>query len=161
MFVIKELDYNFLPVAKCVEILEKFIVQNKLSNVIMLAHSKGGKITKYFLDSSTFADKVQSCINIATPYQGTVISHLGGRSLTELNPKSDFIKILNHKNENNHKILNLYPKVDNYVVPNTSLILEGAINVCIDVIGHVRILDSDRTLLEIKSFLELHTSEVE
>jgi hypothetical protein len=53
----------------------------------------------------------------------------------------------------NHKVFALYPTLDNHVLPNKNLLLPGAHNIQIDVVGHTRILTSAKTLATISQII--------
>lgn len=150
--VINELNYNHLPIKKCSEIVEKYIEDNKLKDVILLSHSKGGIMGKYFLDNSKLSSNVKCLISIATPYKGSFLSCLRILYLNEFSPKSEIINSLK-KPINGNKILNLYPIIDTLIIPNKANICYGAKNICINTIGHARVLESKQTQEEIIKFL--------
>jgi len=64
-------------------------------------------------------------------------------------PNSEIIQNVLSENKNNGKIINFYPSLDNHVVPNKDLILEGAKNIEMKVVGHTRILEDEELLNEI------------
>lgn len=111
------------------------------NEIILISHSKGGLVAKYFIDTSSQAKKIKYSISIATPYKGTLFGKLKFHGLHEVEPNSRFINCLS-STENNAKIINFYPKFDNHVIPNNNLTLEGANNIKINVNGHTRILTS-------------------
>jgi len=51
------------------------------------------------------------------------------------------------------KIYNIYPTFDNLVIPNSSLKLDNARNIKIDIVGHTRILESKELLNELDKIL--------
>lgn len=147
----KQLKINTASVITNANILEEFISENNLKNITLISHSKGGLIAKYFLDHSKYSKKVDKVISIATPYGGTYFSFLIGN--IELSPISKTIKNINKNRSSCKKIVNIYPAFDNHVIPNKNLLLEGAINIKIGIVGHTRILVSDATINEISKHI--------
>lgn len=144
--VIHELDSNFVPIQKATEIVSDYIKKNELTDVILLAHSKGGIIAKRVLDS--LPEKIiQKIITISVPYHGTFWGYGYFLRLKEMQPASEIIRSTLKETKNNSRIYNYYSQIDNNVIPNKSAILEGARNMQIGVIGHTRIL-RDISLLE-------------
>lgn len=149
VLTLEELGNNTMKVAQGAKILENFLRHNKLSNVTIIAHSKGGLIAKYFIDNSQLRSKVEKIISISTPYKGSIMAYLIGDK--DMFPDSEVIR--NFKVNNNSIFTQLYPLFDNHVIPNRSLILEGANNIKISEIGHTRILFSTITLKIIDNLL--------
>lgn len=151
--VIQKLTYNFRSLATSVDLLKEHIEKQGLKNVILLSHSKGGLVAKQYMD--TFTDNnVSLSISIATPYHGTPLAHIWIFSLKELIPNSQTIKQILYNTKNNHKILNIYAKIDNIIGSSKKPILPRAENVMIDVTGHTKILEDKQTLTSIRRFLK-------
>ena len=155
VYHIKKLDRNFITLAEGVKIIKQFILENNLEEVVLLSHSKGGLIGKYLIDDTEVNTYIKCSISIATPYHGSILGRLRWLSLYELMPNALHYKTMHLTTENNYKIFNLYPRIDNHVIPNRNLILKGANNIQIDVIGHSRIMGSEKTFKEIKKIFNL------
>jgi hypothetical protein len=134
---------KFASLSLCAEIVNNFISHNKLSDVVLVSHSKGGLIAHKILSNP----KIVSSISLATPYGGTLIGCLYFGNLWEMRPP------LNLNIKYNHKVFALYPTLDNHVLPNKNLLLPGAHNIQIDVVGHTRILTSAKTLATISQII--------
>lgn len=143
--VVKELKRNTAPVEEQMKFVEKYVSQNKLKNLIIISHSKGGIIARYLLNSSPASESVTRIITIASPHQGTKFAKLKILNLTELIPQSKLLKQLSKQNYLS-KITNIYPSFDSTVIPNENLILEGASNIKLKTAGHTKILESKETL---------------
>lgn len=146
IYVVDTLGRNTSPIKADVEKVKQFIDTKKLDNIIFLTHSKGGIIAKFVIDDLRYASRVKQSISIACPYGGTIWGYLRIFLLAELMPESTIPKQIMNSPERNSKIINFYPKLDNHVIPNKNLILPGAKNICINVIGHTRILEAEATL---------------
>jgi len=151
--VIGKLNHNRLSISKSSRIVEEYIQKHKLKNIIFISHSKGGIIAKYFIDHSIDNRLVKYSISIATPYKGSWLGYLKLLFLYELLPSSKILKGL--KQENNYRFLNIYAKLDNHIIPSKNAILSGAKNVCINIVGHTRILEAMETIQEIQKFLDI------
>ncbi len=145
------LEPNTYPIQSGVSKVEEYINKQGLKKVILLAHSKGGIVAQILLTNPTINKKIQLVFNLAVPNQGTLWGWAYFMNLKELLPYSQIIKSLPKFNP---KVINIYPKVDNHVIPNKSLILQGAQqNICIDIVGHTRILESEKTCKAIEQHL--------
>lgn len=141
--ILKDIGTNTQTIKKSVVDLENYIRKTKLKKFNIICHSKGGLIAAYFLKTSKLANTANKVISIATPYKGSIFAKLfDSDSFVE----SEVIKEVNSNPYGNERIINLYPAFDNHVVPNKNLVLSGAHNYKIDIVGHTRILTSQKTL---------------
>lgn len=146
IFLVNSLGRNAGPIETSITIVKDFIENNQLQDIILLSHSKGGIIAKILLDDPKYSKIIKQSICVAVPYGGSILGYLNIFSLNQLSPKSDIIKRINCSNGENLKVINIYPKLDNHVIPNKSLFLDGAKNIRIDIIGHTRILETKATI---------------
>lgn len=153
--VLQKLGNNIAKIEKCSKILEEYLIENEIKNATIICHSKGGIIAKYFLTTSKYRDRVSKVTSISSPFKGTYLGYLNLFNVSEMAPSSKIIKNLEQQRLVNKKFINLYSKVDEIVIPNENLVLEGTRNVKIDVVGHIRILDSEKTLNVIEKILSL------
>lgn len=137
------------PILKIVDEISQFINDYQLENIIIVVHSKGGIVARNLLNIDY--SNINKIINIAVPNNGTIFGYLNIHNLHELKPKSSQLKALDDAKTD--KIINIYPKFDNHVIPNSSLYLKGANNVEIDIVGHTRLLESKETLNVIEKIL--------
>lgn len=137
--------------------IEAFIKQSNLNNLIFVSHSRGGLIAKLLVDTNPdIAQTTKRLIAISTPWQGTKLGYLHFGNLYEVKPNSKVIqKVLKNKS-NLGKITNLYPKLDNHVIPNNHLLLADCDNHEINVVGHTKILEVQETLEIIQKILLEH-----
>lgn len=149
---INELGYKIhtIPNFSSIETIEQ--IHNKLEDkiksmqkkdLILLSYSKGGIVAKHFIDNSKHTKDIKLSISLATPYLGSKLAVTKLHNIHELKPNSHMIKKINAHEQHLEKIINFYPKFDNHVIPNKSLILKGAKNIKINVNGHTRILVSE------------------
>ena len=135
--------------------LHAFIEKSKLSNVILIAHSKGGLVGKHYLIHHNKNNKVVKLIAIATPFSGSYIAKIvGTRAIKELHPESESIKELKSATEVNRAITSIFPKSDNHIWHDNQSFLENGKNIVLKVSGHHRILDSKELIKVIRRELE-------
>ncbi len=134
------------PIQKLTKSIENFIQKENLKKFYILAHSKGGIVAKFFMDSnSKSSNNLLKCLTIATPWQGTEFAHIKIANTKELQPKSKLLKKINNS-KNKEKIVNIYGEIDNVIIPNKNLHLPGAKNIQLPIIGHLSILSNALTL---------------
>jgi predicted alpha/beta hydrolase family esterase len=149
--IIKKLGNNLKPVAKGAADIAEYIKANDLKNVVLIGHSKGALNAIYVLKNLDIAKNIKIVITIASPFKGIKLCKFHPIA-RELEPESIFMK---HyiKGIDPKKIINLYPSVDSLVIPNKSLEWNKVINKQIDVFGHIRVVESDQTISEIRAIL--------
>lgn len=151
--VIPELTYSTQKISECVTLLHAYVQNNALTEVIVLAHSKGGIVAKQYVDN--YPTEVKKVISISTPFQGTAVGHLRLWNLKELIPHSPTLQSILSATTHNSKIVNLYARIDNHILPNKYAVLPGAINIEIPVVGHTRILEHAQTSKTIQHYLHI------
>lgn len=135
------------PVKEIAGLVVEDLKLKKIDSLFFLSHSKGGLVAKFILDNyPKINSKVIKSISIASPYGGSVLGYFRYLSAGELVPHSLLMTELASRTDNNHKIVALYPKKDNHVIPNSNLLLKGAKNICLPTIGHTLILEDPRTI---------------
>ena len=150
VYVIPKLKHNLLSIPKSAKIVEEIIDENKLRNVILVTHSKGGLIGKYLLMHLIDKGKIKGMIAIATPFAGSSLAKLiSHHSFKELAEGSEIIDNLKSHQEVNSKIISLYPEFDNQIMKENSSFLAGAENIKIDVKGHHKIIFDKDTQMKI------------
>jgi triacylglycerol lipase len=144
--VLQELGRNTFKIAMCSRILENYIQEKSIKNAVVICHSKGGVITKYFLIHSKQAKNIKGVISIAVPFGGFLFAYVHIFNLYELTPTSSLIKELKKNNSINGIFVNIRTKVDDIILPNKNTLLPGAENITTNVVGHLRILRAQETL---------------
>jgi hypothetical protein len=153
---VKKLKDNSKSVADAVKDVIDYININNLKNIVLIGHSKGAIIAISMLKNPAMDKKIKKVIDIAGPLKGTLLSRFYPSrfypSAKELYPTSDLIK---HFNEgiDMKKVVSIYPKIDSMIIPNDSLVGENYENRQINVFGHIRIVETEQTINEIKSIL--------
>ncbi len=146
VFVIKQLKYNLFSIPKSAEIVHAAVEEIKkempeFRKAVIVAHSKGGLIGKYFLVHFNKGGEVSKMISIATPYSGSAMAALLPLDpIKELHHDSALIKDLQSHKSVNHLVTSLVPEYDNHVWSESKSFLEGAHNIEVPVRGHHKIV---------------------
>ena len=151
--IVTSIERNIYPISYGVNEIKKYILKHNLSKLIIVAHSKGGIISRLLLQDTEMEKRVKEVINLSVPNIGTLWGVLRIFNVHELTPWSKQIKEVNKNQNGIKKIINIYPEADPYVIPNKSLYLEGARNIQVNIVGHVNILNSPITLEKISKLL--------
>lgn len=136
--VVADLGYNLGGLREAAAAVLSLLVEEDLTGVILLGHSKGGLIGKLALDLDS-EGRIDRLIAIATPFHGSSLAAvvpLGG--FQELVPGAAEVERLAGIDRVNSRIVSIAPAWDPRV-PEGSW-LEGAVNVSLPVSGHVRVL---------------------
>ena len=111
--------------------------------MIIIAHSKGGLISKQVLLQHNSDRRVIRVIAIATPFAGSHLARvLPLKGISELHLSSEVIRALHEEQTVNHAITYIYGIFDNHIWPNESCVLAGAENIQVHAHGHHAILGS-------------------
>ena len=141
VYIVNELKFNVFDIPTSVKIIRGIIDKNNLEKVIIVGHSKGGLIGKYFLVHENKDEKVKGLIAIATPFSGSKLANqIPGKAHKEMAPESKVIGELNFHKEVNSKIVSIMPEFDNHIWSEKGSFLSGATNITIKVKGHHKIV---------------------
>jgi len=108
------------------------------TQVILVGHSMGGLVCRAYLRRYGEA-RVAKLITLGTPHQGSLLARLApGRNAREMEPGSAWLKAL-AETESPLPIpcIAFYSPHDNYVMPQTSAMLDGAENRPLPGLGHL------------------------
>nr|WP_181243452.1 alpha/beta hydrolase [Glaciihabitans tibetensis] len=140
--VITELRHNRRPVAQGADAVVRYIRQHALSDVVIVAHSKGGLIGKQVMVTEP---AVQSMVAVCTPFSGSrYASFMFLPSLRAFRASDAGILALRAKEDVNSRIVSLYGRFDPHIPEGSEL--PGARNIRIDTGGHFRILADPATI---------------
>ena len=132
--------YNLRPIAEMAAIASDYLVERDLTNVAIVAHSKGGLIGKTVMLAEPGGSRIAAMVAINSPFAGSDYAHLVPiRTLREFVPTHETIVSLARAADVNHRITSIFSSWDP-IIPNGSA-LEGATNLELPVTGHFRILD--------------------
>lgn len=114
-----------------------------LTDVAIVAHSKGGLIGKHLLAFDDTEGRIDRVVAIATPFGGSPMALAAmPPSMRAFRASDPVIASLGAATHVNERITSISPRWDPHI-PNGSR-LEGARNLTLDVMGHFRVLTDPR-----------------
>lgn len=138
--VVEALKFNRGTIEDMANIVATYISEQKLSHIVIVAHSKGGLVGKYLMMSAQVGDRIDGMIALNTPFSGSRYAYiLPSKALRIFTPKSKILLSLAENTRVNRRILSMYGIFDPHIPGGSSL--EGARNVQLTTYGHFRILD--------------------
>lgn len=141
VYVVDKLGFNLLDIPTSTKLVREIVDQNNLKNAVIVGHSKGGLIGKYFLLHENTDNRIKGVIAIASPFSGSrIVHHLPGKSFKELAPESKIIKSMDSSSKMNSKIISVMPEFDNHVWSEKGSYLDGALNIRFAIKGHHKII---------------------
>lgn len=147
VYVVKGLGYNVQSIPDSAALIRELIDEEQLTNVVLIAHSKGGLIGKHLLAFDNADRRVIKLIAIATPFAGShIVQYVPHKPAKEIHPESEIIRRLQAEKSVNADIVSICGTSDGHLWPETSCHLEGAQNVKVSAHGHHQILAHPETL---------------
>lgn len=136
--LIPALGSNGGPLEPAARTVADFLARHDLTEVILVAHSKGGLIGKLVMLDPAVTDRVKGMVALSTPFGGSSLAWpIFARSpLGLFAPRGAVITGLAAQREVNSRIVSLQPAHDQ-VIPEGSA-LPGARNATLEVAGHFR-----------------------
>jgi pimeloyl-ACP methyl ester carboxylesterase len=151
--VLDKLGYNTGDIADLALVVADYLEREDLTDVTVVAHSKGGLIAKQALARPGILDRVRHVIAVNTPFSGSRYAYLFLlRSVRIFTPTSPVIRALSLDTAVNARISSLFSVFDPHI-PESSR-LPGAENIVLPTIGHFRPLGAAHTLHLITTILD-------
>lgn len=139
-----ELKRNTATIEDAALIVSAYLIGRELTDVVFVAHSKGGLIGKQVLLGKE-GYRVRHMVTVATPFAGSVLAKLiPHRVVRSLAPDDRSIIELANRPEVNHKITSISPVFDPHI-PSGSY-LDGATNIPVSAMGHFQVLADSEVL---------------
>ncbi|WP_299166968.1 triacylglycerol lipase [uncultured Arthrobacter sp.] len=152
------LGYNRGSVPAMAELVARYLRERNLTDVILLAHSKGGLIGKYVMTLPDSAPRVRQLIAVNSPFSGSVYAMFALLpSLRAFSPRNRTLNALRANLAVNSRITSIYGTFDPHIPGGSELV--GATNVQLDVMGHFRILGDDGLLDAIDAAIAGHVPD--
>ncbi|RKT35872.1 hypothetical protein DEU34_0377 [Microbacterium sp. AG1240] len=147
--VIDLLRRNERPVVEMAERVTEYLEQHDLSDVVLMAHSKGGLVGKQAMAFGPAAGRVRGMLAVATPFGGSSYARLMvlAPTLRIFSPRDATIRALARETAVNARIVSVYGRFDPHIPEGSEL--AGAKNVRLETGGHFRILAHPRVLAEL------------
>jgi triacylglycerol lipase len=123
--------------------IDAVLAQTGARQLILVGHSMGGLVARaYFRRYGV--QSVAKLVTLGTPHSGSKLAVLGmGENGRQMVPGSTWLKAL-ARETTMPETITIFSTYDNYVMPQSNLLLPGAINRPLDGIGHLAMLFSPR-----------------
>ena len=138
VYFVTALGSNGSPLDASARLVGAFLAEHDLTDVILVAHSKGGLIGKLVMLDPDAGQRVRGMVALSTPFAGSSLAWPVFRRspLGVFSPRGRAILDLSAQRDVNARIVSLLPTHDQ-VIPEGSR-LEGARNVTLEIGGHFR-----------------------
>jgi triacylglycerol lipase len=151
--VVQKLGYNRGTVEAMALLAAGYIEEHDLTDVVVVAHSKGGLIGKFLMTMSSIAPRITRLVAINTPFSGSVYANFFLLpSIRAFSPRDRTLRALLANLEINAHITSIYGRFDPHI-PGGSFV-EGARNIQLDTMGHFRPIADARVLQEVDRAIE-------
>lgn len=141
VYIVDKLKFNFFDIKTSAEIVREIIDKNNLEKAIIVGHSKGGLIGKYFLIHENKDNRINGLIAIGAPFSGSRLANYTlHKSFKELSPQSRTIREMKSNITVNSKIISIMPAFDTRVWHKEGSNLLGAINIKVQINGHHKVI---------------------
>jgi pimeloyl-ACP methyl ester carboxylesterase len=147
--VVDLLRRNQRPVVEMAERVTEYLEAHDLTDVVLMAHSKGGLVGKQAMAFGAAGRRVRGMLAVATPFGGSSYARLMllAPTLRIFSPRNATIIALARETAVNERIVSVYGRFDPHIPEGSELV--GAKNVRLETGGHFRILAHPRVLAEL------------
>lgn len=144
------LGFNRRSIRDSAGLGQKYLRERGLTDVVIVAHSKGGLIGKHIMAVNDREHRVAKMVTVNTPFSGSPLARIAvGRTLREFRPAHETVMLLSRELDVNARITSISSDHDPFVPPNTSL--PGGENIRVPIIGHFRPLGNPEVIREVVS----------
>lgn len=145
--VVAGLGRNSRAVSEGARIVAAYLAEHDLSDVIIVAHSKGGLIGKFMMMDADGPQRIDRMVAITSPFSGSSLARYTViPSLRAFSPTDPTIQLLVAEQFVNARITSIFGSFDPHIPGGSEL--PGATNIQLPVAGHFRIL-GDQKLLDV------------
>lgn len=153
VYVVDDLRHNRRPVADAARVIEAYLDAQRLRDVVLVAHSKGGLAGKLVM-SGDGAGRIRGMVAVATPFGGSRYARLFViPSIRSFSPSDPGILSLARNVTVNERIVSIYGCFDPHI-PESSELSGAKKNVRLDTGGHFRVLADPRVIAEVVALAE-------
>lgn len=133
------LGWNTRTVTASADVVRDYLQGRDLSDVLLVAHSKGGLIGKHAMLHQDPEGRIDRMIAVATPFAGSVYARLFlVPSIRAFSPRDRTLRMLAEQLEVNARITSIWGAFDPHIPGGSRL--QGAVNVPLRTSGHFRII---------------------
>ncbi|CAH0144137.1 esterase/lipase family protein [Microbacterium foliorum] len=151
--VVDALERNQRPIREAAAAVTAFLDASGLTDVILVAHSKGGLAGKLAM-AGPAGSRVRAMVAVATPFGGSRYARLlPVRSLRAFAPRHPSILGLAARGDLDDRIVSVFGRFDPHI-PEGSELRGARKNVRLDTGGHFRVLADPRVLAEVAALAE-------
>lgn len=144
--VLKALRHNRVPVHRAADRVTAYLERFDITQVILVAHSKGGLAGKLVMIGSA-GSRVAGMLAIATPFHGSRYARITlSPTIRALSPRDPTILRIAQQQDPNARIVSVFGQFDPHIPEGSEL--AGARNVRIATGGHFRILAHPQVIEE-------------
>jgi hypothetical protein len=137
--VVTGLERNRMSVEEAGALVAHHLEQHDLTDVVIVAHSKGGLVAKYLMGMPDTGPRIRVAVTAAAPFGGSALARfIPIPSMRALLPTAPGLLRLALSRAVNAQIVSVWGWFDPHVPAGSRL--EGARNIELDVGGHFRIL---------------------
>lgn len=137
--VVTMLQNNRIPVDRAATLVAEYLQREDLTEVAIVAHSKGGLIGKYLMMQADAGARVHSMVAVCTPFAGSRYArYMLLPSLRAFSPTHPITGRLAREVAVNARITSIFGEFDPHIPEGSEL--EGGTNIRLPVGGHFRIL---------------------
>ena len=155
VYTVDKLARNTDSIPRAADSVAELILERNLTNVVLVAHSKGGLIGKFVMLDLDIDGRIAGMIAIATPFLGSGWARLMvAPSLRAFSSRDPHIVALHARLGVNQKITSIYAGFDPHIPAGSAL--PGARNIRINTGGHFRLLDDPRTITAVLHVLDTY-----
>lgn len=148
--VVARLGRNSRAVNDGARIVEAYLTEHELFDVIIVAHSKGGLIGKFIMMDADGPQRIDRMIAITSPFSGSSLARYTViPSLRAFAPTDPTIRMLVAEQFVNARITSIFGSFDPHIPGGSEL--PGATNIQLPVAGHFRILGDKQLLAAVES----------
>ena len=138
--VLPALGYNRGPVPQAAAVLGRYLREQDLRDVVIVAHSKGGLIGKLAMLREDPEGRIHSMVAVNTPFAGSTYARwIPLPSIRAFVPTDATLVALAADSVVNARITSVHSRWDPHIPGGSAL--DGAANITLDVPGHFRSLE--------------------
>jgi hypothetical protein len=144
--VVTLLQNNRMPVDRAAGLVADYLDREKLTDVAIVAHSKGGLVGKFVMMQPGAAARVHRMVAVCAPFSGSRYArYMLLPSLRAFSPTHAITARLARDESSNARITSIFGLFDPHIPEGSEL--AGATNIALPIGGHFRIL-SDRRCID-------------